>query len=214
MSERPVLKIAHIADDFTVDDLDNESWNLAGSVSIGRYWSGEPAPSARHFEARLLWSDNAIYIRFRAFQHEPLVVSEVPNLLDKTMNLWDRDVCEIFVAPEVDYPQNYFEFEVAPNGEWLDVAINTTDGERKCDWNYFSGMETAARIIQNEVLMSIRIKWQAFDKNPKKGDIWHGNLFRCVGAGIERGYLAWLPTMSKVPNFHVPESFGEFVFVA
>jgi hypothetical protein len=48
---------------------------------------------------------------------------------------------------------------------------------------------------------------------PKSGDVWLGNLLRCVGRDPDRGYLAWQPTMTEKPNFHVPEKFGEFEFV-
>ena len=48
---------------------------------------------------------------------------------------------------------------------------------------------------------------------PSSGDVWHGNIFRCVGKGENRGYLAWQPTETPAPNFHVPEKFGEFEFV-
>ena len=40
------------------------------------------------------------------------------------MGLWDRDVCEIFIAPDEHVIERYFEFEAAPTGEWLDVAIH------------------------------------------------------------------------------------------
>lgn len=58
----------------------------------------------------------------------------------------------------------------------------------------------------------IKINWQAFGKKPNEGKIWHGNLFRCVGEGETRGYLAWQPTMTEKPNFHFPEAFGEIEF--
>jgi hypothetical protein len=58
----------------------------------------------------------------------------------------------------------------------------------------------------------MKVPWTAFGKKPESGDVWLGNLFRQVGSGETRGYLAWSPTMTRTPNFHVPEKFGEFVF--
>jgi hypothetical protein len=60
--------------------------------------------------------------------------------------------------------------------------------------------------------MAIKIPWAAFDRKPTAGDVWVGNIFRQVGFGETRGYLAWSPTMTPEPQFHVPEKFGEFVF--
>lgn len=207
------LKIFYIEEEFSVHRFDRESWNEAEEVLIEKYWSGDRAPAGRHCKARLLWSKDALYVRFDAAQTEPLVVSENPQLRTKTEGLWDRDVCEIFVAPDAKRPHKYFEFEVAPTGEWIDLAIEQKTEGRETDFEYDSKMHTAACVETNRVLMLIKIGWQAFGKTPAPGDVWRGNIFRCVGAGETRGYLAWRPTETAAPNFHVPEAFGEFVFV-
>ena len=206
-------KIAHIEKDFSIGELDNKSWAKAKEVSIKKYWSGKDAPQDRQFKAKVLWSETAVYVRFEANQNEPLIVSEKANLETKTRGLWDRDVCEIFLAPDKNEPHKYFEFEIAPNGEWIDLGIYQKTGERITDWNYASGMKPAAKIEKDKIVMAIKIEWKAFGKTPKVGDVWLGNLFRCVGAGETRGYLAWSPTETKEPAFHVPEKFGEFEFV-
>jgi alpha-galactosidase len=207
------LGIFYIEDDFPIDEFENASWKIAEEISIEKYWSGADAPAGRHFKARLLWSEKSLYVRFEAGRTEPLIVGEHPNLETKTRDLWERDVCEIFVAPDKNDPRNYFEFEVAPTGEWIDLAIRQTIAGRETDFAYDSKMRAAAKIERDKVLMSIKIDWKAFGPAPKAGDAWRGNLFRCVGAGETRGYLAWRPTKTESPNFHVPEAFGEFEFV-
>ncbi len=207
------IKIAHIEKDFLIGELDNESWEKAQEIAVENYWSGEKANFGRHAKAKLLWSDSAFYVRFEANQTEPLVVSKAPNLKSKTKGLWDRDVCEIFVAPNSKEPNKYFEFEIAPNGEWIDLEIHRMSDERKIDLDYQSGIKSAAKIEIGKVLMAMKIQWKAFGKTPKVKDIWKGNLFRCVGSGETRGYLAWSPTRTEMPNFHVPEAFGEFEFI-
>lgn len=213
MTNNTRLKITRIDKDFAVSELRNEKWSSAEAVRIDKYWSGEPAPVGRHAKVRMLWSDTAIYIRFEASQDEPLVVSDPPNLTSKTLGLWDRDVCEIFIAPDKSKRNKYFEFEIAPNGEWIDLGIEVLPAKRVTDWDYNSGIESKAVIEDNKIVMAIRIAWKAFGKTPKAGDIWLGNLFRCVGKGPTRGYLAWQPTKTKTPNFHVPGKFGELKFV-
>jgi alpha-galactosidase len=207
------INIPHIENDFLIKEFDHEFWRKGQEVLIESYWSGKKAASGRHAKAKLLWSDSAFYVRFEANQTEPLVVSKAPNLKSKTKGLWDRDVCEIFVAPNSKEPNKYFEFEIAPNGEWIDLEIHRMSDERKTDLDYQSGMESAAKIEIGKVLMAMKIKWKAFGKTPKVKDIWKGNLFRCVGSGETRGYLAWSPTKTEMPNFHIPEAFGEFEFL-
>ncbi|MEP6789325.1 MAG: carbohydrate-binding family 9-like protein, partial [Acidobacteriota bacterium] len=182
------------------------------SVSLAE-WSGKAAPEVRHFKARMLWSPTALYVRFEAEQHEPLVVSEKPDLTQKVRGLWDRDVCEIFIAPDKTNPNKYFEFEIAPTGEWIDLRVAVLPDTRETDWDYESGMSSAARIEKNKVIMAIKIEWKALGRTPTAGDIWLGNLLRCVGKDPTRGYLAWIATETSEPSFHVPSKFGEFTFV-
>lgn len=208
-----VIKIPHLTQDFAIAELENAAWANATEVSIDNYWSGLAAPAGRHFKARLLWSSTAIYVRFEANQTEPLVVSDKPDLSKKVKGLWDRDVCEIFIAPNRAARNKYFEFEIAPTGEWIDVGIEVLPNKRESDWDYASKMESAAKIEKDKVVMAIKIPFKSLGKTPKIGETWLGNLFRCVGKDPARGYLAWQPTKTKEPAFHVPKAFGEFEFV-
>lgn len=205
-------RVKRLDHDFPISFLDNENWNKAPRIPITSYWSGDHAPKGRHFHARLLWSDSAFYFRFKANRQEPLVVSEQPDLTAKTIGLWDRDVCEIFIAPNRADRNRYFEFEIAPTGEWVDLDIRVSAGKRETDLDYLSGMQSAVRVDEDQIVMAIKIGWTAFGRTPVASDVWLGNLFRCVGSGLTRGYLAWQPTNTPEPNFHVPDAFGEFLF--
>ena len=201
-----------IASDIRVNDLENPRFRSATAVPIAHLWSGEEAPPGRHAEGRILWTDQALCVRFVCRQTEPLIVSSNPQLDQKTLGLWDRDVCEIFIAPDPSAPELYFEFEAAPTGEWVDLGIHLTPLGRETDWNFYSGMTTAARVAQEEFTLMLRIPWGVAIPKPKTGDVWRVNLFRCVGLGNGR-YLAWRPTHTPEPNYHVPEAFGWLKFV-
>ncbi|MBK9214460.1 MAG: hypothetical protein IPM59_02485 [Chloracidobacterium sp.] len=97
-----------------------------------------------------------MYVRFDAVQGEPLAVSPKPDLSKKVVGLWDRDVCEIFIAPDKNDANKYFEFEIAPTGEWIDLGIEVTPNGRKTDLEYRSGMTSAARIEKGRVVMAIK----------------------------------------------------------
>lgn len=212
MESKPIIEARHAATDFNVADLQNAEWNKAHPVQIDRYWSGEVAPAGRHAEARILWSKKALLIRFVGNQSEQLVVSDNPQTEKKTMNLWDRDVCEIFIAPDPNVVERYLEFEVAPTGEWLDVALDLTTEKRGSDWDFNSHMTTAARIEKDRVTMAMRIPWNHWIHEPQKGERWRVNLFRCAGKDPGRGYLSWQATRTPQPSFHVPQAFGWLVF--
>jgi hypothetical protein len=188
--------------------FDHPAWDACQPVRIEHYWSGEPAPASRHAEARVCWSEEALHVRFVCEQHEPLIVADHPITDRKTLGLWDRDVCEIFVAPDPAHPERYFEFEAAPTGEWLDLGIVVTPTGRETDWDFQSGMQSAALVEPQSVKIGIRIAWSPSLPKPGKGDVWRANVFRCVGPEAPERYLAWRPTRTPEPNYHVPEAFG------
>ena len=194
--------------EIAVTELDHAAWDSARPVTINRYWSAEDAPIGRQAEARLLWSDEALYVRFVYRQTEPPVVSPKPQIKRKTIGLWDRDVCELFIAPDEHEPERYFEFEAAPTGEWLDLRIYYKPDERETDWNFHSGMTTATRVTQGEVTIAMRVPWKALGRRPLDDERWRGNLFRVCGSGDTRGYVTWRPTRTPEPNFHLPAAFG------
>ena len=190
------------------NQFDHSAWKHAQPLRIEKYWSGELSPVGRHAEARILWSDEALSVLYSCRQSEPLVISSVPQTAKKTLGLWDRDVCEIFLAPDPAVPERYFEFEAAPTGEWIDLAIHTMPDKRETDWDFHSGMTAAARVEKERVTIAMRIPWDHWIHKPQKGERWRANLFRCVGSGPSRGYLAWQPTRTPEPAFHVPAVFG------
>jgi hypothetical protein len=211
MSET-VIEAKRVSGEIEVADFEHAAWDAARAVALTRYWSGEQAPPWRHAEARLVWDAEALYVRFVYPQQEPLVAAAEPETERKTIGLWDRDVCELYVAPDANAPEKYFEFEAAPTGEWLDLAISWHPTGRETDWEFQSGMQTAARVGTDVVMMTIRVPFAALGRTPRAGERWRANLFRCVGAGETRGYIAWQPTHAPEPNFHVPQKFGWLEF--
>jgi hypothetical protein len=211
-NEKQIIEARYTATELLVGNLQNAEWNKAHPVKIDRNWSGDPAPAARHCEARILWSSKALHVRFVGRQAEPLVVGPKPQTAKKTMGLWDRDACEIFIAPDPNVLDRYFEFEAAPTGEWLDVAIHWTGEKRESDWEFQSHMTAAAQVERERITIAMRIPWNHWIHEPQKNERWRVNLFRCIGADPNRGYLAWQPTLTKEANFHVPQVFGSLVF--
>jgi hypothetical protein len=221
MLDDKTIEARFTATDLKVADLTNAEWDTAATLQINRYWSGAPAPLERQAEARILWSEKALHLRFICHQAEPLVVSDKPQTEKKTMGLWNRDVCEIFIAPDEHAIERYFEFEAAPTGEWVDVAIHWSPTRRESDWEFRSGMSCAAmKTITKSgagadlelVWIGMRIPWNHWIHEPQKGERWRVNLFRCVGKDPNRGYLAWQPTKTPQPAFHLPKVFGWLLF--
>jgi len=172
--------------DILASDLENPEWQRARPVALTRNWAGEPAVLGRQGEARILWSDAALHIHFIGNQVEPPVVNANPQTEKKSIGLWERDVCEIFIAQNANEPERYFEFEVAPTGEWLDLAVQWNPEGRETDWEFDSGMTVGTATMKDRVVIVMRIPWSASIHKPQAGERWRVNLFRCVGTGWDR----------------------------
>ena len=207
-----LITALYAGDDLPANDLLNSAWDRCQTVCIERQWSGDLARLERHALVGIVWTDQSLNVRFVCSQHEPLVVSKNPITNSKTLGLWDRDVCEIFIAPNPQDIWKYFEFEAAPTGEWVDLGLQITPEGRVTDWDFASGMTTASSLLDETLTVSIRIPWSAGLPRPDTGDEWRVNLFRCVGPEAPDRYLAWQPTGTPEPNFHVPETFGYLKF--
>jgi hypothetical protein len=197
----------------TVADLDHDAWTNCESISITQLWSGAPARPERFAEAQTCWTSDQLLVRFDCRQHEPLIVSAEPVTDKKTLGLWDRDVCEVFLAPDADRPHLYYEFEAAPTGEWVDLGIQITPTGRVTDWDYQSNTSTAARVENDRLLIAIGIPWSNSIPKPQTGTEWRVNYFRCISLDPKERYLAWRPTYAPEPNFHVPGAFGRLCFI-
>ena len=139
-----IVEALRVGKGLAAGDFDDGAWARARVAHIERYWSGEDAPQGRRAEARVAWDARGFTVRFDCRQEEPLVVSSAPLLEGKTMQLWDRDVCEVFITPETEDIQHYYEFEVAPTGEWIDLALTVTKDGRDTQWDFRSGMTAAS----------------------------------------------------------------------
>src|SRR5215210_5271488 len=94
-----VIEAYRVSAQVAAAELEHEAWRRARPAHLTRYWSGEEAPDGRHAEARVVWTEAALCVRFVCRQSEPLIVNPTPQTGMKTLGLWERDVCEIFIAP-------------------------------------------------------------------------------------------------------------------
>jgi alpha-galactosidase len=182
------------------------AWEKAPPVFFCSDWRGEHADPLRETQAQLLWSKERLFVRFLCRYREIYVYEGNQGRRDK---LWLRDVAEVFIRPSAEELTHYREFEISPNGDWLD--LNIAPGTRSflfCDLKSRVAVTPDARIWTAELALPINGLTAAF--NP--GDVWRLNLFRVEGREPNRFYSAWQPTFTLHPNFHVPESFGELHF--
>jgi hypothetical protein len=154
------------------------------------------------------WTKEYLYFLF-ACPYEELHLKPDPNTRQETNELWNWDVAEAFVGSDFVDIQRYKEFEVSPQGEWVDLDINLHNPHHEDGWTWNSGFEVLAKIDEQKHVWyaAMRIPFSAIDSRPPKaGNALRLNLFRSQGPPENRHEITWQPPMSK--SFHVPERFG------
>ncbi len=188
----------------------SSEWRAAAPVTFCSDWQGKNPVPARETTVRALWSKTTLYLRFECRYRElNLFGDSDPN--GRRDQLWDRDVAEAFLQPDPSQPHAYKEFEVSPNGMWIDLDISPgAKPDLKSGMTRSAYLDEKARTWAAELAIPMRALTPDFDPHA----VWRVNFFRVEGKQEPRGYYAWQPTHSAQPNFHVPAAFGRMRFEA
>ena len=157
---------------------------------------------------RLLWTPGTLFLRFQANYRDLNLYpdSREDGWRDK---LWDRDVAEAFLQPDSTDPFKYKEFEVAPNGFWIDLDVSHgAIQELRSKLRRRVLQNASARTWIAELAIPMSSLTPSFDPHHP----WRANFYRIEGQTEPRFYSAWSPTFSPKPSFHVPAAFGKLVF--
>ncbi len=185
-------------------------WQSAQPIVFCSDWQGKNPDELRETKVRALWSAHTLYLRFEC-RYRDLHLFEDSDSSGRRDHLWDRDVAEAFLQPDPARERYYREFEVAPNGMWIDLDIfpgglaDLKSGMRRSVFLDDKSQRWAA-----ELAIPMRALTQNFD--PKSA--WRANFYRVEGTAEPRAYLAWRPTDTAKPNFHVPAAFGRLRFAS
>jgi alpha-galactosidase len=202
--------------DFVPDgNLSKKVWKDASWIEFAHDASGKIENPAVRTSVAAVWSDRYVYFAFSA-HYDSLNIYEGEDITKERWELWNRDVVEVFLNPQPERMTHYYEFEVAPNNQWIDLEIEKKKNPfNDASWN--SGFEHATRIDAKRRLWftEMRIPFSALGVDAiHKGDLWRVNFFRAAGQGGDghRVFLAWSP-IPQGGTFHVPNRFGILRFV-
>jgi alpha-galactosidase len=186
----------------------SQAWRTAKPVRFDTDWQGKNPDPHRQTEVRLLWTPEFLYVKFVA-RFRRITVFDDAEPGGRRDKLWDRDVAELFVQPDPQQPRRYTEFEVSPNGFWIDLEI--ADGvlqHIKSGLQRRGSIDEPKKIWTAELAIPMKSLTQTFDP----ASLWRVNFFRVEGPSEPRFYSSWRPTHTPQPNFHVPDRFGYLKF--
>jgi len=164
-----------------------------------------------------LWTPGYVYFAYWC-KYRSLNIYAGEDPAKERWELWNRDVVEAFINPQPERFLHYYEFEVAPNNQWIDLEINLAKTPMN-DASWDSHFEHATNVDAERKVWSaeIRIPVGSMKVNSiHAGDEWRLNLYRADGPGddAQRRFMCW-SALPAGPNksFHQPASFGIIKFV-
>ena len=205
--------------DFVPDgDLGKPAWKHAQWVEFAHDMGGRLSYPGAATRVAVLWSRRYLYVGFSC-RYDRLNIYEGEDPARERWELWNRDVAEVFVNPQPERVTHYYEVEVAPNNQWIDLEIDKTKVPfNDAGWN--SGFTHATHIGESgdpasriwTCEMRIPVTALGVTAMPPAHD-WRINFFRADGPGgdAERRFLAW-NTIPEGKTFHVPGRFGRLRF--
>lgn len=180
-------------------------WAQAEPVRVERERFGAMAVK-RPTEVRSRWTVGHLYLLF-VCPYERMHLKPNPVTATETDHLWDWDVAEAFIGADLKNIGRYTEYEVSPQGEWVDLDIDRgTPRPVRIEWN--SGLESLARVDAAKKIWyaAMKIPMKAIGVSPENGRRLRVNFYRIEGPPPDRTYLNWQPVNNQ--TFHTPEVFG------
>ena len=198
-AELPVLTSRRSDHEFKLSaNPGSPEWRNVPAVLATQTYTGATVPLLpTKIQSR--WTDRNLYLLFSC-PYDSLHLKPGPNRKSETPKLWDWDVAEAFIGPE---GKQYREFQVSPQGEWIDLAIDRVHPLPDGGMSWNSGFTVKARIDSRRKIWygEMKIPRSAFPDGPLRL-----GLFRMQGEGEHKHEISWQPTGN--PSFHVPEAFG------
>lgn len=206
-----VLTSLHSDRDFALStDPRRPEWRDAPAVRMDRLVSGEKAPIGAT-EIRSRWTRDSLYLLY-VCPYSELSLKPNPVTDRDTPQLWNWDVAEAFIGGDFANIGQYREYQVSPQGEWVDLDIDVVNPKPQGGMGWNSGYEVKARIDEGKKIWyaAMRIPLTSIAaKEFRAGDRLRLGLFRITGPKTEQQLIAWQPSFRR--SFHVPEAFGTLI---
>jgi hypothetical protein len=207
----PNFTIRHVSGDPDLNlDPDSADWKAAASQSMSKDCRRQTDYSNIETTIRAFWTDTDLYILFRC---PYTVLNTFPaDNTKKHVGMWNRDAVEMFIGDDWTNIRHYREFEIAPTGDWINLAIDLDHKSYDHDWQ--SGWQKMARVDEGNKIWYAAAKIPLTDvsaNSVRDGIKWRINFYRIDGLGpdTQRHFLCWSRTCG---SNHVPERFGTLIF--
>src|SRR5204863_374130 len=153
----------------------SETWSHAAYTWIEKDCTQQIDYPKLKTEVRGFWTDSDLYLLFISPYNHLNLWLPADNSKDR-LKLWDRDVVEFFLGDDWTDIKHYREFEIAPTGDWVDLAIDLNKDSYDANWN--SGWQRQGRIDEKNHVWyaATRVPLKSVSEEPiKAGTKWRAN---------------------------------------
>ena len=209
----PVIKSKYSNRDLPLTaSPDAPHWRDIQPIVIESDFAGQ-ALSGHRTEVRSRWTDTHLLLLYVS-HYKTLYTKPQPVTNAETSRLWNWDVAEAFIGSDFDNIKKYKEFQVSPQGEWVDLDIDRTAGAKQIGEAWNSNFEVKARVDADKKIWygEMKIPFSSIDtRKPAPGNDLRIGLYRIEGPAPNRVHVSWRSTDGK--TFHMPERFGTLSLV-
>lgn len=189
------------------------AWANCPTAQIGNYiWDKNGYKP--HAEARVMYSDDGLYVYMRAFE------SEVRAQEDYCGHICQDSCLEFFLSPNIDVDR-YTNIEMNPLGKYMCGIGRDRHGRFEASALPLDGMQIVHSVTDAsafsgpvwEIAYTVPASWLElwFGVRPHSGMEMRGNFYKCGDKTRFEHYGMWNVVASDHPDFHRPESFGKLI---
>jgi hypothetical protein len=209
-SSVPRYEVKRAASPIVVDGkLDDKAWDTANRIELIFPWAAQTGAKQKT-TARVLWDHSKLYVSYDCDDSDITVTHtqhDDPTYLD--------DAVEIFINPLPSQTSVYYGLEMNASAVLYDYIMFQPGGHLFKQFD-LRGVQLATARREHGWTLEVSIPWpnfEALSKPPKPGSIWTANLNRWDGTEPHRRMSNWSDPQTPTANPHVPQRFGELIFV-
>lgn len=206
----PRYEVKRAASPIVIDGkLDDKAWDAANTIELIFPWAAQTGAKQKTI-ARVLWDDSNLYVSYECDDAEITVTHtqhDDPTYLD--------DAVEIFINPLPSQTSVYYGLEMNARAVLYDYIMFQPGGHLFKQFD-LRGVQLATARTGKGWNLEVAIPWpnfEALSKPPKVGAIWRANINRWDGTEPNRRMSNWSDPQTPTPNPHVPQRFGQLIFV-
>lgn len=198
---------AKFVETINVDGVVDAAWKDVPVATFDTDWSGAKTETTTH--VRVAWSKAMLAVLFE-LEGAGVNVDAARPIATERAKLYEEDCVEIFLSPDPAKKERYAEIEVGPLGHFLDLWVERDTKKSDVEWSSKPEIATKVDRDKKKVTIEFAVRAPEIVSALAKGKKLPVAFYRMEGKG-KRQYLAWSPTKTPKPNFHVPEAFGTLV---